>query len=144
MCSPTSGSVLDTFKIILVVKWLAVVLDAPEPSGQTVHQAMLGGMWVPGDGGQCLMQAADAHRPIGAQLLQDDNVQTHVQERILITQFGHEISLENAVRVGERALVLRVQTDDLDDLRLHRIEGPTRSGLGPRIDESATMGLAVC
>jgi hypothetical protein len=143
MCSPTCGRVLDASKIILVVERLAVLLDAPESSGQTVHHTVLGGMWIPGDGDQRLMQVADADWPVDAQLLQDNDVQAHVQERILIPRRGHEVPLENALRVGERVLVLRVHADDLDDLRLHRIEGLTRSGLGPGIDESATMGLAV-
>jgi hypothetical protein len=80
------------------------------------------------------VDVGDARRTVRADLLAHREMQSHVQEGIRFAAVGYVIA-HQSLRPGlERRVVLRVQLDDGDDLRLQGLEWQPREvslpGLG--------------
>jgi hypothetical protein len=72
--------------------------------------------------------------PIGADLIANGEVQTHVQEGIRLSTLGSVVAIEHAIRILECGLILWMQLYHVRYLSLERLERQTFAALAPGLD----------
>lgn len=109
-----------------------------EPFGQTVDGGVLGLMFIPQVLYQVAVSERDAGRPVHFNLLNQCQVQAHVDKRVVVTGLREYVFVEIGVSVVEYRMVLRVPRRDLNDQLFERAERLLVSKLLPRVEENAT------
>jgi hypothetical protein len=134
---------VDAVEIAPLVERSLIALQGPDGLREAIHDPVLRLVGVSRLLQQMLIQPPDARRLIDTQLIEDGDVQTHVQEGVRFAMFGQEIPLQGGIGIADERLVFGVLAQDLDDLRLDRLEGFSGSGLLPSGDEDTSVTLAI-
>ena len=85
------------------------------------------------------MDAANAGRPIGADLLAQRHVHRQMQKRVRTTALRTEVRLQRGIALFQPQVILRVLADDGGKLRLEWREHGTRTGLLPGLQPAAAQ-----
>ena len=141
--STRAGSAFHALEVARGVEGCLVALQCPERLGEAFHDAVLGLVRVAGGLHQAAIEPPDARRLIDAQLLEDGEVQAHVQEWIGFALLGEIVTLQGLLGLRHETVILGVSVQDLDDLSLDRLQGLPGLGLQPSGDEGATMAFTV-
>src|SRR5580698_11023702 len=87
---------------------------------------------------QLTQQIANSRRAVDRELIANRKMQPHVQKWIFVASSGVWFKADRGAFIGQYALVLRVRSDHVCDLRFERRERRARQVFGPglRIGEA--------
>jgi len=109
-----------------------MALNLPDLLGQTLEDAVLGVMHVAEAVlDHVAVELADTWWPVGADLLLQRDVQSHVKKGVAVAALWQPFAIKRCLALLEEAVVFGVVPGDLDDLLLHSVERLSRPGLAP-------------